>query len=102
MKQTKENLIKENAILEKELQIVKDKDDRMRDIFSKILGSVKHYQHSVDDTRIVRLSWFEIIYQIGYKDGEKSNLSDTNFLYNLEQSIGDIRQRIDKLESIQK
>lgn len=93
---TKEELLKNNAVLEKDLQRVKDNSDQTRDILSKILGSVKNNQWGDDEA--IRLSWLEIAYRIGLKDGKNSDLENNNFRYNFEQIIGELQQRIDKLE----
>ena len=93
-KRTKEQLIKDVALLEDKVALAESTDATRRTTMSKLLGSVKYensYGYSSKEEKIVVLSWPEIYFKLG---GLMERQTRLNYVSNVE----DLQMRVRELE----
>ena len=99
MKITKDDLIKKNALLEKEVEDVNAKNRFNREMFSRIVGGTKTDQWG--NEKMTDLSWLEIAHKVGVKDGLIQNMVDSDLIKKMECMFGEVFERISKIENDQ-
>ena len=97
MKITKDELLKKNALLEKELETVESKSRFTREMFSRIVAGTRTDQWG--NEKLIDLSWLEIAHKVGVKDGLIQNMVNGDSIRKMECMLGEIFERISKIEN---
>lgn len=100
MKITKEELLKENAILKKELETVDSRSKFTREMFSRIVAGTKTDQWG--NEKMIDLSWIEIAHRIGIKDGKSIAFEREDLMKNFDIFLDELQQRVSLLEASKK
>jgi prefoldin subunit 5 len=89
---TKEQLIKENAILNEQVDLLHDEDERIRRYISEFLGSVENSMYS-SRTEVKVLKWAHIYFELGKLKRENNGFREIQSIKSqLDQFNTDIRE----------
>ena len=102
MKKTKEELLKENARLERDITSLKDDDNRTRETLSELLGSYEIINdiYSPRNSRktIVR-DWLGIAFLIGKLKADADYSATVEAREKLKREVSVLKEKIYKLEN---
>jgi hypothetical protein len=96
MQKTKEELIKEIAILSENNKLAKERDEIVRRNISEFIGSFKKGQYYDNSRDVLVLQWSGIYFQLGKIMADKNRFDELKSLFEkisqLEQQIAEQRK----------